>query len=389
MKSSLAGLYYPFSRSVQPDSLKQMLLVFDEITFVDPVVDAEWRAQLFTNLEPYDAGFAQYQHVDAALPELIQQGCIKRFDPGPRINDRELATLSALGDLDDQNWTLAASSPRKHGMPSISIEGKPSWQVFKPKLPNGFADALQTRPELRRHMLQQGSDRTSWSLSYAAGSAIAISVHLDIADELGLAPITDSSMHHRLMLMKAARAFESNNAAAPVPDDVVRVLTVEMASTLLSQVLREEQLHNATFEEIIRFRAGTAALRRHFIADIVSRTSQLRSIASAQEWIVGGRQILAGLETEFRKYEAEFASGKMKVWPGIVRSAGTAGVGSLTAVALSLIPGPHTLLLGGVAALAVGAAAAHLDWAAERVRLEKSAAPPVAYLSRVSKELGN
>lgn len=86
MKGSLAGLYYPFSRCIQPTSLKQMLLVFDEVTFVDPVDDAQWRAKLFEGLEPYDAEFARYQGVDAALPELISQGCVKRFDPGPDIN---------------------------------------------------------------------------------------------------------------------------------------------------------------------------------------------------------------------------------------------------------------------------------------------------------------
>src|SRR5271165_1445881 len=104
MKSSLAGLYYPFSRCIQPTSLKQMLLVFDEVTFVDPVDDAEWRAKLFADLESYDPEFARYQGVDAALPELIKQGCIKRFDPGPHINDRSLVTVSALSDLSDLNW---------------------------------------------------------------------------------------------------------------------------------------------------------------------------------------------------------------------------------------------------------------------------------------------
>jgi hypothetical protein len=44
------------------------------------------------------------------------------------------------------------------------------------------------------------------------------------------------------MLMKMARALSPNNTANPIPDDVVRTLTMEMASTLLSQVLPEEHL---------------------------------------------------------------------------------------------------------------------------------------------------
>ena len=35
------ALYYPFSRCINADSLKQMLLVFDELHFLDPVDDEE------------------------------------------------------------------------------------------------------------------------------------------------------------------------------------------------------------------------------------------------------------------------------------------------------------------------------------------------------------
>ena len=126
-------------------------------------------------------------------------------------------------------------------------------------------------------------------------------------------------MHHRLMLMKMARALNANHTVSPFPDGVVRALTVEMASTLLSQVLPEEHLHRATFEEIIRFREETAPLRKHFVADLEMRIGQLRSIPSAEEWVVGCRQVLSSIEAELRKYEADFASGRMKIWPGVLK----------------------------------------------------------------------
>lgn len=300
-----------------------------------------------------------------------------------------LAAASALSDLNDQEWLQTASTPQKHGMPSINIKGNRSWQVFKPKLPHQCLNALQTQPALQPHLLEEGDDWSSWSLSYAAGSAIGIGVHLEIAEDLSLAPITDSPMHHRLMLMKMARALNPNSTANPIPDDVVHTLTVEMASTLLSQVLPQEHLQRTTFDEIIRFRAETASLRKHFVSDLEMRIGQLRSIPNAQEWVVCCRQVLSGIEVEVRKYEAEFASSRMKIWPGVLKSTTSAvTAGSLAAVGLSLIPGPHALLLGGIAGLAIGAAVAGLDWAAERVKIEKSAAPPIAYLSNVSRRLG-
>ena len=62
-------------------SSKQTLRVFHEITFVDPVDDAQWRAKLFSDLESHDPEFARYQRIDAALTALIQQDCVKRFHP--------------------------------------------------------------------------------------------------------------------------------------------------------------------------------------------------------------------------------------------------------------------------------------------------------------------
>src|ERR1700739_2202173 len=77
----LTSLYYPFSRCVNPASMKQMLLVFDRISFVDPVDDAEWRLKLFKDLEVHDEQFTDYRAVDSALPELLDHGCITRIDP--------------------------------------------------------------------------------------------------------------------------------------------------------------------------------------------------------------------------------------------------------------------------------------------------------------------
>ena len=51
MDNILSGLYYPFSRPIEIASLKQMLLVFENVVFLDPVDDEYWRAKLFRELE--------------------------------------------------------------------------------------------------------------------------------------------------------------------------------------------------------------------------------------------------------------------------------------------------------------------------------------------------
>ncbi|MBS1827526.1 MAG: hypothetical protein JST93_19580 [Acidobacteria bacterium] len=366
--------------------MKQMLLVFDEITFVDPVDDHQWRAKLFNDLEAHDGEFAAYKEVNRELPMLIEQGCIKRVTPSTGSGAFNLAANSALADLMDREWVEEASTPSRYSMPSIPYAGQSSWQAFKPKLPSRFLEALQRNREFHSHLLRKGDANLAWSLSYAAGSAIAISLHLELAEKLNLAPVTDSAMHHRLMLMKAGRTLGEDTSTSPLPDRVVRHLAIETASVLLSQTLSEEHLNRATFEQIIRFREETAALRRHFVDDLELRFGQLRAVPSAREWIVVARQVLSGIQAELRKYDAEFAAGRLKVWPGILRATtNTVAAGSLAAIGLALIPAPHALLAGGLTTLAAGAVAARFEWAAERARLEKSASPSVAYLSTVRK----
>ena len=389
MTGVLSGLYYPFSRCIDTSSLKQMLLVFDKVTFVDPVDNEQWRAKLFRDLEVYDPNFARYKDVHAVLSDLVCEGCISRFDPGPFVHSgRVLPTASALRDLSDPKWVSVAANPQKYGMPSIKVDGSRSWQVFWPKLPEEFIAALKESPELRNHLLTEGGEWRSWSLSYAAGSAIGIGVHLDIAEELGLAPVTDSELHHRLLLVKLARGLDSSDKAHPIPDDAIRHLTIDIAATMLSQVLPGERLQEATFDDIIAFRNGTELLRKHFISDVETRLGQLRTVADAQEWIAAGRQVLAGLQAEFQRYQVEFTASRDKIWPGVATSLNSALVsGGLGAVAMSFIGGPGQALIGSIVGASIGALKTALDWRAERNRIQRSAAPSVAYLSRVTSTL--
>ena len=344
--NELTSLYYPFSRCVNPASMKQMLLVFDRITFVDPVDDAEWRMKLFRDLEMHDEQFTDYRAIDSALPDLLEHGCIRRIDPAEfRTEKNTLATASALSDLQDRRWVDVASKPRHYQMPAINISGAPSWQVFYPKLPEYFLQAITGQREFSDHLLQPGDEYMSWSLSYAAGSAIGIALHLEIAESIGAAPVTDSQLHHRLLLMKLARAEERGRDGSLIPDSAVRLLTTKIATTILEEVLPEECLLSASFDEIIRFRSNTASLRKRFLVDIETRLSQLRTLTEEREWVAAGRQVLTELQSEFREYQAEFSATRDTVWPGIVSSANNALVsGSLGAVAMSYIGGQVTPL---------------------------------------------
>ncbi len=384
--SKLSGLYYPFSRCINAASLKQLLLVFDEVGFVDSVDDDKWRAKLLENLESHDETFHKYKDVEPHLAGLFKDGCIKRIDPAPFTSgDRSLAALSAISDLKDKEWASLASNPQKFDMPSIRMQGQPSWQVFRPKLPDRFLNSLKESRPLRRHLIVESEEWQASSLSYAAGSAICIAVHLDIADNLRLAPVTDSELHHRLLLMKLERGLRVTDAPEALPEQASQHLTVDIATTMLSSVLPPDRLATVSFEDIVDFRARTQHIRSEFIADIENRVGQLRTVPNAQEWISAARLVKTELGNELQKYQAEFSAARDRMWPKLIKSLNsTLTGGGLGAVLLALTGTPHGVLLGAITGAALTAANAVFDFSAERKKVERSQAPSLAYLSRVT-----
>lgn len=199
----LEALYFPFSRSIDPSSTKQMLLVFDTIHFLDPVDDEEWRAALMDQM--VDRRFAAYRSVADAIPTLVQEGAVVRRDPALLTSIKAAnVAASAVGDLLDVGWVRVASAPARFGMPHLcaGAQSVAMWESFDEKLPPAFLEALNEVPELRRHVILHGNAAETWMLSYEAGSAIALSSHLAAASELGLATVTDSRLHHHLLQSK-------------------------------------------------------------------------------------------------------------------------------------------------------------------------------------------
>jgi hypothetical protein len=194
-------------------SFKQMMLVFDDVTFLDPVDDNAWRAKLFKDMESRDdIRFSAYRDFYEHINLLITENVIRTVDPvGLKnvVNDKDTVS-AAVSDLLDAEWVNLSSSPKKFGLPyRPSRNGEPTWQSFLPKLPEGFLAKLDKDSSLSHHLLHAGDSLRSWDLSYAAGSAAAINVHLAASEALKLAPITDSPLHHQLLMLKIEKSPKS------------------------------------------------------------------------------------------------------------------------------------------------------------------------------------
>jgi len=385
--STLDALYYPFSRCLEISQMKQMLLLFDSISFVDPVEDEYWRSKLIRDIEPEHNGFKAYRNLSDCLPWLRKDGIVKIVDPQllHTINN-PLTTAATLSDLSDVNWKHAAN-PVKFSLPTQYFGNNqlPCWNIFSQKIPSAIAELLRTEKTLSKHLLDDGGEEYAWSVSYEAGSAISINVHLLAADELGLALVTDSRLHHELMLMKLSRNTESLPSSIRLVSYADRVAKHAVVQ-VLGQILPKQNLEHLSLEDIIRFRDDTANLRHELFDEIRANILSEIDPNNPDEYFQVENNLVQTLLKSAKTYSDEIAAKRDHLWPTLMGSM----TGSLPASAstaglmASYIFGSGYVLAASIILAALQPLTATLDWRADLKKLNRKAPSSVAYLTQVS-----
>jgi hypothetical protein len=386
----LRALYYPFSRCIDPAALKQLLLVFDSITFLDPVDDDEWRAKLFRDLEhAEDRRFQSYRELEHPLSVLRSEGVVEFRAPHDcRAFNDPTTVASTVSDLLDSEWRAVAAQPETFGLPCRRLhnQGRATWQIFPDKLPGQLRDLLHDEPVLREHLLWSERQDSSWTVTYEAGSAATMNLHLAAAGELGLAPVTDSVLHHRLLLHKLARLVKQQpKLGIPESGPLVEALSQQTACRLIGSLLPRSSLATASFDEVLAFRDRTQDARRSLVDDLSRRFALLANSDDPIAALMKQRDVEATIQKELREYQASLAAARAKVWPNIVGSL-SAGVptGAATTVGFQwLVGGSAGLVAGSIAAAAVALLKSTLEYRAELTRTRVGANDAVAYLSHV------
>jgi hypothetical protein len=384
----LNALYYPFSRCIDACALKQLLLVFDSITFLDPVEDDEWRAKLFRDLENVeDQRFGAYRDLERPLLTLKDEGAIILRRPEDLASFRSDETSeSAVSDLADPVWCDLASQPATFNLPyqKRGASGRPTWQVFPAKLPSALRERFHT-PELQQHLVWSSRADTAWTVSYEAGSAAALNLHLSAAGELALAPVTDSVMHHRLLLRKLVRSMTPESEWTQPTSRSVEAAANRTALQLIEQLLPRPSLARVTFDTILRFREETREARAAMVAELKSRLSLIAKMTSLNEISSQEQSVSDAITKELREYRANLLASRDKLWPGMVKSSTAALTGGTAgAVALQYLSGgTYAVLAGSIAGASLGILQAALEQRANTKNTERGASPSVAYLSQV------
>jgi hypothetical protein len=386
----LSATYYPFSRCIDVSALKQLLLVFDGVTFIDPVTDDNWRAFLMEErISQEDPRFASYQDVHRELDGLREEGAIRVVEPSVILAGKaDLISASALSDLSDPAWCRVASNPESYELPHQhnALDGSATWQIFKPKMPDVFVEALDGDDQLRRHLVECGDDKFAWTLSYEAGSAISLSFHLAAADELCLAPVTDSLMHHQLLLQKSMRDHYGAAAQGPSPltERAISQIAHQTAFSLVGELLPGEMLAQVSLDEVLEFRREMAPHRDQLIGDLRTRFQQSKTALQPEHLQQLQTEARIALIQELKTFQNEVTSARDKLWPSLVSSLNTTlAAGGATAVAFNYFGGAGYALAGSIVASALSLLKGSLELKAEIAKAQRSASPSITYLSRV------
>lgn len=366
-----------------------MLLVFDEINFLDPVEDDEHRAKLYRNLETAeDRKFRKYRDLHQPLLELKSEGAIKYILPNQVVlTNKEEVTASAISDLIDKDWIEIAKNPQKYQMPhrKLGVNESPSWNIFEDKIPKEFISVIKSNTNFQQHLIYEGDSVYSWILSYEAGSAISTNYHLAVASKLGLAPCTDSLMHHDLLMKKFFRA-EKYNGYLTKDEDITKSISQNIAITLIEKLLDSDHLSQVSFEEILKFRDKTKNIRHEFIREINEKISINLMGASESSLIEFNKEILLNTKKEIFEYQNEIKSIRNRLWPEFIGSLnhGLASTG-MAAVAFNYLGGTEYLLGASIIGASLSLLKSSLSINNEFSKQKRKKSPIMNYLTRVQK----
>jgi hypothetical protein len=264
--------------------------------------------------------------------------------------------------------------------------GAPSWNIFRPKFPTRLVEALTATPSLKHHIFEEGDDQLAWILSYAAGSAVGINLHLAAANELDLAPVTDSLMHHKLMLMKLARKF-INDESPLYSEFYIDRVAQHITFKVIDEILPSQKLEKLSLYDLIQFRAETESLRDELLAEMRRCTFLEFNFKKHQEFDVVERKIVENVLKCTKTYSDEIANVRDRLWPKMIEgfSGAAPSATAIAGLAGSYISGSGYVLAASVMLNALQPLKVALEWRADLKKAQRSASNAIAYLSRVSR----
>jgi len=453
MTDKLTTLYYPFSRCTNEATLKRLILLYDEVWFVDPVPSRMRHGLMLNSYVPSEIT-NEWQIVQEKYALLEEKRAVRFIDPVPLITSHDtVLTASIESDVTDNAlWQLlddydvpAEWSILKERVPasvfnllrdsvapgyighvkdqSRYARGEPGEQLhlvwdgwIPPHVAEWIPGREPTPPEMReapwdlnaRYTPQEifdaffrwihsdsevsfeidyrglPTDKRDWifaiETSYLNGSSIALNEAMLVSDFLGSTMVTDSDVHHQMLVLKYKRAAEnavSGSGRIPalkksIPADR-RTRYEYVAFNVFQYLVSDEVLASMSLEQCLRYReASRDALQR-----LRSYLKEVDTEISANVWdekIENQVQDLINkrIAPEALRASDELKSIRTKLFGNLSATLTTAAIPSLV---VSIYPGLHPTmsLLFGASALTGGSMAVAIKETADAITASRSA----------------
>jgi len=278
----LRALYYPYSLCLNSDFLKRALLLFDELVFLGPM-HADRALGLWSD---YCQALGRHGwHLHSAWGklapeyELLLERHVIRFTDTTNL-DSSLVVPAWLDDLTDPELDVISGGNSVLGwlVPTARLPRETAlWAEIAERTKTNEATLLcgtkLSLEDLRQYVEQ--SDGSWWGslhsglkldrLPFGVASSLYINQCLLAAELQDLIPVTDSVVHHTMLLRKYERAnrtaMSRSSQQPPLsfrPDQTTDVLQKYfiLAINVLNTFLSEEELRKRTFSELLAYREG-------------------------------------------------------------------------------------------------------------------------------------
>ncbi len=314
-------LYYPYSRSLNLNTLKKALILFDEITFLD---SQPWfiRRELLNDSADTDVTALNEDY------ELLEaEGIVKVIDPEKLIKEFDLfLTANCVSDIRDNSFCEAAVRY------DVTV-----WDVLRERIPPSFLEAfypgagtfseaislqsllnrklntediVEQIPERRRGSLGMfrwsGYSREelwklfngrykfviggnpyieleSYHIPFLQASSLRINEALIVSGINGYVPFTDSVIHDQLMRLKVNRSLHTltNDPAIQekLETEIPTLLPQEhLALAILDRLVPEAELNKRSVREIINYREGNKTQLLRFREKLAELSIEINTV---------------------------------------------------------------------------------------------------------------
>jgi hypothetical protein len=276
----LRGLYFPYSRCLDPVFLKQSLLLFDKLIFADPLERAVREAFGYYSPKTGLSGHRQWDSIKDDYAFLEENGIVVRLNPFPIIRQYDgLMAQAMLCDLQDPEFMKLSSD----------FASRDYWGILRGKVPQDslLAEALSfagtrfwrqptqvTWPREDRYdrYFGSGSDFSSPFIMSVAhdyipascGYSVNTNLALLLSQVENLTLLTDDPSALGLLNLKHKRASQEAGIRAGGP--VIRRRSPEFLQryniiglNLIDAILPDSALRKISIRSLIEFRSQESA----------------------------------------------------------------------------------------------------------------------------------